>query len=135
MIEMTSVHPVHNALSKHWFEAASRDVLLIQRDPLTGAAQMYPRARVAGFPEREPEWAEATGRGTLYSFTVVERSIHKEFAAITPFVIAIVDLEEGARITSWVVDTPIERIQCDMALKVVFREIHPGVKMPCFVEG
>ena len=73
MIEMTSVHPVHNALSKHWFEAASRDVLLIQRDPLTGAAQMYPRARVAGFPERVPEWAEATGRGTLYSFTVVER--------------------------------------------------------------
>ena len=135
MIEMTSVHPVHNVLSKHWFEAASRDVLLIQRDPLTGAAQMYPRARIAGFPEREPEWVEATGRGTLYSFTVVERSIHTDVSAITPFVIAIVDLEEGARITSWVVDTPIEKIRCDMALKVVFREIHPGVKMPCFVEA
>ncbi|WVT77905.1 OB-fold domain-containing protein (plasmid) [Sinorhizobium chiapasense] len=135
MIEMTSVHPVHNALSQHWFDAASKDVLLIQRDPVTGAAQMYPRARVAGFPEREPEWVEASGRGSLYSFTVVERSIHKEFAAMTPFVIAIVDLEEGARITSWIVDTPTEKIRCDMALKVVFREIHPGVKMPCFVKA
>lgn len=133
MIEMTSVHPVHNVLSEQWFKAARNDVLLIQQDPMTGAAQMYPRARVARFPEREPEWVEASGRGTLYSFTVVERSIHKEFATMTPFTIAIVDLEEGARITSWIVDTPIEQIRCGMALKVVFREIHSGVKMPCFV--
>ena len=135
MIEMTSVHPVHNALSAQWFDAASKNILLIQKDPVTSAAQMYPRARVAGFPEREPEWIEASGRGTLYSFTVVQRSIHKEFAAMTPFVIAIVDLEEGARITSWIVDTPVEVIRCDMALRVVFREIHSGVKMPCFVEA
>lgn len=135
MIEMTSVHPVHNAISQHWFDAANRHKLLIQKDPVTDAVQMYPRARVAGFPEREPEWVEASGRGTLYSFTVVHRSIHREFASVTPFVIAIVDLEEGARITSWVVDTPIENIRCDMALKVVFREIHPGVTMPCFIEA
>jgi uncharacterized OB-fold protein len=135
MIEMTSVHPVHNAVSEHWFDAARNDILLIQKDPLTGIAQMYPRARIAGFPEREPEWVEASGRGTLYSFTVVERSIHKEFATMTPFVIAIVDLEEGARITSWIVDTPIEKVRCDMPLRVVFREIHADVKMPCFVEA
>lgn len=54
---------------------------------------------------------------------------------MTPFVIALVDVEEGVRITSWVVDTPVDNIRCDMPLKVVFREIHPGVKMPCFVEA
>lgn len=134
MIEITSVLPVHNALSQRWFDALKHGTLLLQRDPATGAVQMYPRARIAGAPDREPEWIEASGRGTLYSFTVVERSVHPEFSSMTPFVIALVDLEEGARITSWVVDTPIENIRCDMALKAVFREIHPGVTMPCFVE-
>ncbi|MCZ7889686.1 MULTISPECIES: Zn-ribbon domain-containing OB-fold protein [Agrobacterium] len=135
MIDMTSVHPVHNAVSKQWFDAAQHNTLLVQRDPATGTLQMYPRARVVGHPEREPEWIEASGRGTLYSFTVVHRSIHEEFASMTPFVIALVDLKEGVRLTSWVIDTPLENIRCDMPLKVVFREIHPGVKMPCFVEA
>lgn len=135
MIEMTSVLPVHNALSEYWFDALKQDTLLLQKDPATGSVQMYPRARIAGAPEREPEWIKASGRGTLYSFTVVERSVHREFASLTPFVIALVDLDEGARITSWIVDTPIENIHCDMTLKVVFREIHPGVTMPCFVEA
>jgi uncharacterized OB-fold protein len=132
MINMESVLPVHDAVSQQWFDSVKNGVLLVQRDPVTGTAQMYPRARVVGFPEREPEWFEASGRATLYSFTVVHRSIHQEFAGLTPFVIGLVDLEEGVRMTSWIVDTPIETIRCDMPLKVVFREIHPGLTMPCF---
>lgn len=132
---MTSILPVHDAVSEPWFEAINRGVLLIQKDPATGNVQMYPRARVLGHPEREPEWIETSGRATLYSFTVVERSIHKEFASMTPFVIALVDLEEGARITSWVVDTPIENLRCDMPLRLTVREVHAGLKMPCFIGG
>lgn len=132
-MDMTAVLPVHDAISQVWFDAAARDVLLLQRDPSTGKAQMYPRARVAGFPEREPEWFEASGNGTLYSFTVVEKSVHPQFRPLTPFVIALVDLEEGARITAWIVDTPFEDLRCDMPLRVAFREIHPGLKMPCFI--
>lgn len=135
MIEMTSILPVHNALSEHWFDAVDRDVLLLQKDPVTGNVQMYPRARVVGYPDREPEWIEASGRATLHSFTVVKKSVHPEFSSLTPFVIALVDLDEGARITSWLVDTPVENIRCDMGLKLVFREIHPGLKMPCFIEA
>ncbi len=132
MINMESVLPVHDAVSQQWFDSVVKGVLLVQRDPVTGTPQMYPRARVVGFPEREPEWFEASGRATLYSFTVVHRSIHREFAKLTPFVIGLVDLEEGVRMTSWIVDTPIEAIRCDMPLKVVFREIHPSLTMPCF---
>lgn len=135
MIVTTSIIPVHNALSQAWFDAVDRGALLVQKDPVTGDIQMYPRARIAGHPDREPEWIEASGRGTLHSFTVVERSVHREFASLTPFVIALVDLEEGGRLTTWIVDTPIERIRCDMRVKVVFREIHEGLTMPCFVEA
>lgn len=134
MTEINSVLPVQDANSRIWFDAVAENKLLLQRDPATGNAQMYPRGRVAGAPNREPEWFEASGRAKLYSFTVVERSIHREFSPLTPFVIAIVELAEGVRITSWVIDVPPERLKCDMELKLVFREIHSGVKLPCFTE-
>ncbi|MCK0198125.1 OB-fold domain-containing protein [Ancylobacter sp. 6x-1] len=132
MIEMNAILPVKDALTTPWFEAAEQERLLIQRDPTTGKVQMYPRARIAGAPEREPEWVQASGRATLYSFTVVQRSLHPQFAGLEPFVIAMVDLEEGARLTSWIVDVPLEQLRCDMLLRVVFREIHAGLTMPCF---
>lgn len=132
-MDMTSILPIHDSVSQVWFDGVTRDILLLQRDPATGKVQMYPRARVAGFPEREPEWVEASGKGKLHSFTVVEKSVHREFRSLAPFVVALVDLEEGVRMTAWIVDTPMENLHCDMPLRVVFREIHSGLKMPCFV--
>jgi len=133
MTDMDSVLPVQDAVSAPWFEAAAQGKLLLQRDPATGKAQFYPRAHVLGAPEREPEWFQASGRGTLHTFTVVKRSLHKQFAV--PFTIAIVDLEEGVRMTSWIVDVPEDQLRCDMPIKVVFREIHPGLTMPCFTRA
>lgn len=135
MIDFSLIQPVQDAVSDPWFEAVEEERLMLQRDPRNGKTFFYPRARVPGHPEREPEWIEASGHGTLYSFTVVERSIHPEFRDITPFVLAIVALEEGPRMTSWLVDVTHNKITCDMPVKVVFREIIPGRKMPCFTEA
>lgn len=135
MTDYSLVLPVRDAVTDPWFAALDDGRLLIQRDPETGTPFFYPRARVPGHPDREPEWMEASGRGTLYSFTVVERSVHAEFQDLTPFTLAIVTLEEGPRMTAWLVDVPYERIVCDMALKLVIREILPGLKMPCFTEA
>ncbi|UZE26374.1 OB-fold domain-containing protein [Pseudomonas sp. B21-056] len=134
-MNLTDVMPVQDANSSVWFEAASNEKLLLQRDPLTGKSQFYPRAHVMGAPERTPEWFEASGRGTLYSYSVVHRSIHPQFTGMTPFVIALVDLEEGVRVTTWIVDVPVERLRCDMDVKVVFRDIHKDLKLPCFTEA
>ena len=133
-MNLQDILPVEDASSSAWFEAVRDDKLLLQKDPASGVVQFYPRARVLGFPDREPVWFEASGKGTLYSFTVVHRSVHPQFAAFTPFVIALVELEEGVRMTAWIVDIPQERLKIDMPLKVVFREIHPGLKLPCFTE-
>ncbi|MNC07145.1 hypothetical protein D3C76_632820 [compost metagenome] len=131
-MNLTDVLPVQDTNSSIWFDAAKNEKLLLQRDPLTGKSQFYPRAHVLGAPDREPEWHEASGKGTLYSYTVVHRSIHPQFASFTPFVIALVDLDEGVRMTSWLVDVPLDQLRCDMKVKVVFRDIHKDLKLPCF---
>jgi uncharacterized OB-fold protein len=134
MTEMDSILPVQDALSSVWFDAVKNGKLLLQRDPASGRFQYYPRAHVIGAPDRAPEWAEASGAATLHSYTVVKRSIHPQFASFTPFTLAIVELAEGPRMTSWIVDVPEKELRCDMNLKAVFREIHPGLIMPCFTK-
>ncbi|MDF2999498.1 MAG: hypothetical protein K0R27_5135, partial [Xanthobacteraceae bacterium] len=42
--------------------------------------------------------------------------------------------EEGPRLTSWIVDVPEDELRCDMDLVAVFRQIHPGLVMPCFTK-
>lgn len=135
MIEVDSILPVKDTVSTVWFDAVAQGKLLLQRDPKTGKAQFYPRAHVVGAPEREPEWFEASGNATLYSYTVVKRSVHPQFASYVPFTLAVVDLAEGPRMTTWIVDVPEAELRCDMPLKVTFREIHPGLTMPCFTKA
>ena len=135
MIEVDSILPAKDAVSTQWFEGIAQGKLLLQRDPKTGKAQFYPRAHIAGAPDREPEWFEASGKATLYTYTVVKRSVHPQFASCTPFTLAVVDLAEGARMTTWIVDVPEEELRCDMPRKDVFREIHPGLTMPCFTKA
>ena len=134
MTEMDSILPVEDAVSSIWFDGIKNGKLLLQRDPVSGRFQYYPRAHVLGALDREPEWVEASGAGTLHSYTIVKRSVHPQFASLTPFTLAIVELAEGPRMTSWVVDVPEEELCCDMGLKVVCREIHPGLIMPCFTK-
>ncbi|WP_165349814.1 OB-fold domain-containing protein [Mesorhizobium sp. M3A.F.Ca.ET.080.04.2.1] len=134
MTEMDSILPVQDSVSAVWFDAVKNGKLLLQRDPVSGRLQYYPRAHVVGAPDRQPEWVEASGAGTLYSYTIVKRSVHPQFASHTPFTLAIVELAEGPRMTSWIVDVPEDEIHCDMKLTVVYREIHPGLIMPCFTK-
>jgi uncharacterized protein len=135
MTEMDLILPVRDAVSAVWFDAVEKGKLLLQRDPATGKFQFYPRAHIAGAPQREPEWIEASGKARLYSYTVVKRSVHPQFSARTPFTLALVELAEGPRVTSWIVDVAEDELSCDMPLKVVFREIHPGLTMPCFTKA
>jgi uncharacterized OB-fold protein len=135
MIEVDSIFPVRDAVSEPWFAGIDARKLLLQRDPQTGKAQFYPRGHVMGALNREPEWFEASGLGKLHTYTVVKRSVHPQFTAATPFTLAIVELAEGPRMTSWVVDVPEEELRCDMPVRLVFREIHPGLIMPCFTKA
>ena len=79
----------------------------------------------------ELSWFEASGRGTLYSFTVVERAQSADFEADVPYTVAAVILDEGPRMTSLLVDTPAEKVRCDMPVEVAWQDAGE-VSMPYF---
>lgn len=123
--------PILDAVSRPWFEAAAEERLLIQRCAACERFQFYPRAHCVHCHAPEPASFEATGRGRLHSFTVVRYTPNEEFAADCPYVFALVELEEGVRMTSRVVDVAFEALRCDMPLVVRFDE-RDGLTLPVF---
>jgi len=81
------------------------------------------------------EWIEFSGRGKLHSFTKIYAA-PKGFEDIAPYILGIVDLEEGGRLIAWINDIPEKEIKIDMKIKVVpriFEEI-PEIKLYYTIE-
>lgn len=75
-------------------------------------------------------WVEASGRGTLYSYSVIHRAPARGFK--TPLVFAVVELEESPVIFSNLVECELDDIRIGMPLEVTFDEISPGIMLPKF---
>lgn len=80
----------------------------------------------------ELTWVEASGRGSVFSYTVVHRAPDPAFKADLPYVIAIVELEEGAKLLSNVGGCPPEEVTIGMAVQAVCHELVPGIGLHRF---
>jgi uncharacterized OB-fold protein len=70
------------------------------------------------------------GEGTIASYTVVRRAVSEAFTA--PYVIALIDLAEGPRMMSQIVDTEPEALAVGQTVSVEFEEWSDGIKLPVF---
>jgi uncharacterized OB-fold protein len=77
-------------------------------------------------------WEQASGRATLYTWSVVHQNDLPPFAERVPYVAAVVDLEEGPRMMTNVVDCPFEQLRIGMALEVTFRRETEEISLPVF---
>ena len=77
-------------------------------------------------------WEEARGTGTVYTFSVVHRNDLPPFNERVPYVAAIVELDEGPRLMTNVVDCEFEDVTVGMPVEVAFRAIDDTVTIPVF---
>jgi len=73
-----------------------------------------------------------SGRGNVVSFVVFRRVYHEAFRNQVPYVVAVIDLEEGVRFMSRLVDVAPESCHAGMAVEVVFSPVADGVTLPLF---
>lgn len=114
--------PVPVPASRPYWDAARRHQLWLPKCKDTGKYFFHPRTR-SPFTGGEVTWAQASGRGKLASFVIVHRP-PPGFEAEAPYIVALVELTEGPRLTTNLVDveaTP-EAIEVGMELEVVFEE-------------
>jgi uncharacterized OB-fold protein len=79
-----------------------------------------------------PAWIQASGQGTLYSFVLMHQILHPGFAGEAPYNIAEVDLAEGLRILTNIVDCPNDQLRIGMAVEVVFEVLTDDITLPKF---
>jgi len=122
--------PTVDELNRPYWEGARDQRLLLQRCMSCGHHQFYPRPFCLACAGTDLEWVEATRAGRLVTFAVVHRTADQAFAGDVPYVFAVVELDEGPRLTVTVVDTPLDTLRCDMPVMIVFTEIAPDVTVP-----
>jgi uncharacterized OB-fold protein len=122
--------PVLDDLSRVYWGAACEGRLLLQRCQACGEHQFYPRRHCVHCFAPDPDWVEAKGTGRLHTFSVVHRTSAPGFAGDVPYVFAVVELDEGPRLTANVLDTPLDELACDLPVRVVFTRVSDEIALP-----
>lgn len=92
------VEPTIDADSKPWWDALAERRLLLPRCNACGCHWFPPTPGCPTCGANDFGFVEVSGRGTLYSWVVVQRALHPAFAEDVPYTIALVELEEGPRL-------------------------------------
>lgn len=124
--------PALEGATGEFYAWCRRRELRFQRCSGCGAWRHVPREMCAGCGSTDWEWARSSGRGRVFTWTVVARAMHPDFAADVPFAPAVIELEEGVRLLSTVVDCPPDALRIDMPVEVIFEDVTPKVSLPRF---
>jgi uncharacterized OB-fold protein len=95
----------------------------------------YPKGACPHCGSSRITWSEASGRGEVYSFSVVHRPPGPAFKEDVPYVIAIVKTEEGPHLLSRIVDVPPEAVSVGMKVKVRLLKVSDETSLPVFSPG
>jgi uncharacterized OB-fold protein len=124
--------PIPDAESAAFWSATLEGKLLVQRCADCGRAQLYARPHCLAC--RGPvAWEQASGTGTVYSYTVIRQNPSRSFRHLLPFVVALIDLDEGPRIMSNIVGSPPEAVAIGTRVQVTFEPVSDQAALPLFV--
>jgi uncharacterized OB-fold protein len=114
--------------TKRYWDAAAQGTLLVKKCLACGKVHHYPRSLCPYCFSDNTNWQEASGRGTIYSYSVMRR-------APVPYAIAYVTLEEGVTMMTNIVDCDLDTIAIGQSVKVVYKPSDGGPPVPCFTPG
>ena len=115
-------------MAEQWWDATREQRFLLQRCEACGHHQHYPRAICTACGSLALIYVQASGRGTIYSFTEVARAPHPAFEP--PYVVALIRLEEGPTVMSNIVGEIIPT--CDAAVTLGWEPLPDGRQLPLF---
>ena len=124
--------PAPDERSAEFFGAAKEGRLLIKRCSDCRRYLAPQRDMCDACNSEKLEWAQASGKGMIYSFVVMHQILHPGFRDEGPYNVASIELEEGPRITSNIVGTPNGEIRVGMKVEAVFEDLADDVAVPKF---
>lgn len=133
-MEMDTTRPRPNptAETQTYWNGACQGKLLIQRCTSCGRQQHFPSVICRTCQSTSLEWREAAGTGTVHTLTVVHRAPSAAFASLVPYVLALVDLDEGVRMMANIVHAAPDAVSIGLRVRVVFESLGDNVALPQF---
>ena len=124
--------PVPDDASREFFDGAKRGELVLSRCNACDT-WLHPAAPVCTECLSEDlRWERASGRGVVFTFGVMHQFYHPGFTKDLPYNVAVVELQEGPRIQTNIINVANEGIRVGMPVEVTFRDQGEGVMLPKF---
>ena len=126
--------PAVNPEVKIFWDATAEGRLLLPRCQDCQTVIWFPRPYCPACGSLSVDWIEASGKGTVYTFTINRRGAGDlpEYRDPGPYVLAYVELEEGPRIMTNIVDCDPDSVKIGQAVEVVFHDTGQGTALPRF---
>ncbi|MEW6128459.1 MAG: OB-fold domain-containing protein [Acidobacteriota bacterium] len=128
---MIQPEPVEELNKQYWSHCAAKR-LCFQRCNDCGGWRHIPRPICAECGSTDWEWTASCGRGKVFSWTVTHAPLHMAFASQVPYAVIIVELEEGVRMLSGLKNCPVDEVELDMPVEVVFESLNETAAIPFF---
>ncbi|NNN01602.1 MAG: Zn-ribbon domain-containing OB-fold protein [Acidimicrobiaceae bacterium] len=124
--------PVVAPWARPFWDAAREGRLILQHCEDCDRVIHYPRMVCPHCSSTKLDWRAASGRGTIYSFTVVQSNAPSAFAGDVPYVVAVIRLAEGVQMLSNIVECDHDELFCDQEVEVVFEHLDEEFTLPKF---
>jgi uncharacterized protein len=123
--------PVTEAGAPFW-DASRERRFILPHSPVTGRAMWFPREVDPTAPDRPVEWREASGAGVVHAASVHHKPGPGRDPADGPYVVALIDLDEGVRMLSNVVGCDPDDVVVGMRVRLTWRPLSDGRHLPQF---
>ena len=124
--------PIPDEASRPFYEGAREHRLMLQRCSACGTWHWPVISRCPACLSTDVSWAQASGKGTLYTFALMHQILHPGFASEVPYNVAEIDLEEGVRMSSNIIGCSNDDLRIGMPLEVTFEDITDEISLPKF---
>lgn len=119
--------------TKPYWDAARNHELVIPRSKTTGEFFFYPRALSPGEDMTEDiEWVKASGKAKVWTYAIHHMGPTKAYKGEPPYVVALVETDEGVKMMTDIVDVDPHDVQVGMEVEVVFDDVTDEVTLPKF---
>ena len=118
--------PQADNVSAPFWAAAADGKVLIQECPKCGHRQFYPRAMCTACAATT-EWREASGKGTVHTFTVIRQNWANPFRDELPYVVAMIELDEGVKMMTNLTDCDVDDVHIGMAVEAYAEKVEDGL--------
>ena len=132
MIEYKKPLPSPDGDTKEFWDGAKKHELLVQKCSQCDSYRYPPSPICPECFSSNLKWEKVSGKGEVYSFTIVRVAVRPEWKSDVPYVLAAIRLDEGVTMVSDIIDCAVDDVKVGMRVRVAFDDVTEQFTLPKF---